>query len=318
MNDAKKLKRIAAIIESVDLRCQWADGPVTKTLDEMRQSEIQEIYDLASGLGEEPTKHDVATKKDKYAHPENCECPYCKPAEGTFSYQYTRFGKLDLKYAGIIFKGNDVTSQIPQDEWVVFRAKDNALVDTLKFYLGKCQTLECEDEHIQGILDLLGRVRTWRQANPDKCKNPDTYVDELIFDALEEKIRFPVCDYKCELTKDAGPVIDPECPVHGLKQRYLCQACTHIGHWIDFKNNFSVSGEFLECPLCKSTSITKDTTQTRKELMSAKRTYVCGNCNHEGPQKNFFKAIGAYGDWDKKWSCPKCHSLDVIDITEVK
>jgi hypothetical protein len=44
----ERLRRIARIIEGVDNRCMAADGPVTPTLQEMRQDEIQEIYDLAS------------------------------------------------------------------------------------------------------------------------------------------------------------------------------------------------------------------------------------------------------------------------------
>jgi hypothetical protein len=47
--DKTKLKRIAEIIEGVDNRAMAADGPVTPTLKEMRQDEIQEIYDIASG-----------------------------------------------------------------------------------------------------------------------------------------------------------------------------------------------------------------------------------------------------------------------------
>ncbi len=47
-NTSEKLKRIAGIIERVDNRCMAADGPVTPTLQEMTQSEISEIYKLAS------------------------------------------------------------------------------------------------------------------------------------------------------------------------------------------------------------------------------------------------------------------------------
>ena len=47
MNNEQKLKRIAEIIEHVDLRCQCGDV-VCPTLDEMTQDEISEIYQLAS------------------------------------------------------------------------------------------------------------------------------------------------------------------------------------------------------------------------------------------------------------------------------
>lgn len=45
----ERLARIARIIEAVDDRCMAADGLVTPTLKEMRQSEISEIYELALG-----------------------------------------------------------------------------------------------------------------------------------------------------------------------------------------------------------------------------------------------------------------------------
>lgn len=48
MKLSERLERIAAIIEAVDSRCMAADGPVTPTLQEMRQDEISEIYALAS------------------------------------------------------------------------------------------------------------------------------------------------------------------------------------------------------------------------------------------------------------------------------
>lgn len=48
MIDGDRLKRIADIIERVDQRAMAADGPVTPTLQEMRQDEISEIYLLAS------------------------------------------------------------------------------------------------------------------------------------------------------------------------------------------------------------------------------------------------------------------------------
>ena len=45
--DRSRLAKIASIIEFVDQRCMAVDGPVSKTLDEMEQKEISEIYRLA-------------------------------------------------------------------------------------------------------------------------------------------------------------------------------------------------------------------------------------------------------------------------------
>ena len=44
---AKRLDKIASIIEAVDNRCAAVDGPVSPTLKEMTQVEISEIYKLA-------------------------------------------------------------------------------------------------------------------------------------------------------------------------------------------------------------------------------------------------------------------------------
>lgn len=45
----KAMKKIAGIIEGVDNRCMAADGPATRTLDEMTDNEMILIYQLASG-----------------------------------------------------------------------------------------------------------------------------------------------------------------------------------------------------------------------------------------------------------------------------
>ena len=53
LEDAARLKRIAAIIGHVDNRCMAAEGNVTPTLSEMRQEEISAIYALAMGKPED-------------------------------------------------------------------------------------------------------------------------------------------------------------------------------------------------------------------------------------------------------------------------
>ncbi len=47
-----RLRQIAAIVERVDNRCMAADGPVSRTLDEMTDDEMREIYKLATGDGQ--------------------------------------------------------------------------------------------------------------------------------------------------------------------------------------------------------------------------------------------------------------------------
>lgn len=45
----RRLDAIAQVIWDVDNRCMAADGPVSKTLEEMTQAEISQIYKLARG-----------------------------------------------------------------------------------------------------------------------------------------------------------------------------------------------------------------------------------------------------------------------------
>ena len=47
--EARRLRRIAEIIEYVDERALAADGPVPTTLEEMTDDEMRQIYFLAKG-----------------------------------------------------------------------------------------------------------------------------------------------------------------------------------------------------------------------------------------------------------------------------
>lgn len=47
-NMSRRLLKIAQIIESVERRCIAADGPVSKTLEEMTDLEMRKIYRLAT------------------------------------------------------------------------------------------------------------------------------------------------------------------------------------------------------------------------------------------------------------------------------
>lgn len=80
---------------------------------------------------------------------------------------------LDSKVYGVLFRTKDNTP-IPPDEYFVFRAADDAVVDTLVYYLGKCMDLGASEEHIEAIHRLLRRVREWRGQHPERCKTPDT------------------------------------------------------------------------------------------------------------------------------------------------
>jgi hypothetical protein len=79
--------------------------------------------------------------------------------------------KVDHKYEGKL--KNSYTGKEVNTPYIVLLAKDNAVEDTLVFYLGKCLELGATKEHISGIRGLLSRVRKWREENPDMCKVPD-------------------------------------------------------------------------------------------------------------------------------------------------
>lgn len=85
--------------------------------------------------------------------------------------------RLDSKVTGTIFKNNG--QQIPEDEFVVFRPADNALPDTLEFYLRKCMDLRADKSQLGAVQDLIERVRIWRQEHPDRCKVADVVPGEL-------------------------------------------------------------------------------------------------------------------------------------------
>ncbi len=87
--------------------------------------------------------------------------------------------KLDGKFHGMIAKNKD-GSIVPQDQWIVFLAKDNALPATLKFYYDECERDGCAMEQLEAIADLIVRVENWRSENLEKCKSADVQAGEII------------------------------------------------------------------------------------------------------------------------------------------
>jgi hypothetical protein len=87
--------------------------------------------------------------------------------------------KLDGKFHGVIVKNKD-GSIVPQDEWIVFLAKDDALLPTLKFYEKECERIGAQPEQLKAISELIERVAIWRRENMDKCKVPDVDRRELV------------------------------------------------------------------------------------------------------------------------------------------
>jgi hypothetical protein len=90
-----------------------------------------------------------------------------------------QFEKLDAKFSGIIFKVKD-GSIVPDDEYVIFLAKDNALPDTLKFYHKKCIELGADQEQIAAVWRLIQRMERWRFENQQRLKVPDAKGEKLV------------------------------------------------------------------------------------------------------------------------------------------
>ena len=87
--------------------------------------------------------------------------------------------KLDAKFSGVIFKIKD-GSIVPDDEYVVFLAKDNAFAQMLSVYRKACVDLGADQEQIAAVDRLAERLRKWRQANPDRLKVPDARGERLV------------------------------------------------------------------------------------------------------------------------------------------
>lgn len=87
--------------------------------------------------------------------------------------------KLDAKFYGEIRKVKD-NSVVPEDQYVVFLAKDNAFWHVLPLYREQCRKLGCDQEQIDAVDRMIERGRIWRMNNPDQLKNPDAKGERLL------------------------------------------------------------------------------------------------------------------------------------------
>lgn len=87
--------------------------------------------------------------------------------------------KLDAKFYGKIQKvKND--SIVPDDEYVVFLAKDNAFAETIYDYRDACARHGADQEQLDPVNRMIERLENWRAANPDRCKVPDAKGEKLL------------------------------------------------------------------------------------------------------------------------------------------
>jgi len=87
--------------------------------------------------------------------------------------------KLDAKFSGVIFKVKD-GSIVPDDEYVVFLAKDTAFYETLPTYLERCRRHNADAEQISAVERMIDRLQMWRNENPDRLKVPDAKGEKLL------------------------------------------------------------------------------------------------------------------------------------------
>lgn len=87
--------------------------------------------------------------------------------------------KLDAKFYGEIRKAKD-NSLVPDDQYVVFLAKDNAFAKLLPLYLIECRTQHCDKAQLDAVQAMIDRVNAWREANPDKLKTPDAEGERML------------------------------------------------------------------------------------------------------------------------------------------
>lgn len=86
--------------------------------------------------------------------------------------------KLDGKFHGIIVKNKD-QSIVPQDQWICFLAKDNAVLETLAFYYNQCKRLGAHPRQLEAVGQMMARVDQLRRNNPGICKVPDVEPGEI-------------------------------------------------------------------------------------------------------------------------------------------
>ena len=87
--------------------------------------------------------------------------------------------KLDAKFYGTIKKAKD-DSVVPDDEYAVFLAKDNAFAAVLPVYRAVCVSLGADSEQIAAIDRMIGRLASWRLANADRLKVPDAKGEKML------------------------------------------------------------------------------------------------------------------------------------------
>lgn len=88
--------------------------------------------------------------------------------------------KLDAKFYGEIRKAKD-DSIVPDDEYIVFLAKDDAFANTLPKYRQECVDQGCDKEQIAMVDEAIRRVALWRKLHPSRLKKPDAAGEKTLY-----------------------------------------------------------------------------------------------------------------------------------------
>lgn len=87
--------------------------------------------------------------------------------------------KFDAKFSGVIFKIKN-GEIVPDDEYMVFLAKDAAFPATLQFYRDECARLGADNEQLAAVDRVIKRLANWRSANMNRIKVPDAKGEKLV------------------------------------------------------------------------------------------------------------------------------------------
>jgi hypothetical protein len=87
--------------------------------------------------------------------------------------------RLDMKVHGELFSNKD-NKRIPEDEYIVFRAHDNSLLTTLRFYTNQLANDGADQRQISDVELLIERVKAWRFQHPDRCKVADVDAEDIL------------------------------------------------------------------------------------------------------------------------------------------
>jgi hypothetical protein len=91
--------------------------------------------------------------------------------------------KLDKKFYAdhSIRKVKDHT-RVPEDEWIVFLAKDDAFAAILSRYRAECARLGCDSDQLLAVDKMIANVDKWRADHPELCHPPHAKGEKMIRD----------------------------------------------------------------------------------------------------------------------------------------